>query len=97
MHTYIADLNHLRTVKPEKHKQFAVENEMFSHTVSAKTGDNINRCFHSIAADLAGVVLTKPELEVSSTVMKAEIIDYQKHDPEVPPPQHKKSNGCIVS
>jgi Ras-related protein Rab-28 len=58
------DLNHLRTVKPEKHKQFAVENEMQQFTISAKTGDQLNRCFFNIAAELANVVLTKPDLEV---------------------------------
>ena len=32
------DLNHLRTVKVDKHNQFADENEMFSCFMSAKTG-----------------------------------------------------------
>jgi hypothetical protein len=27
-------------------------------------GDNVSSCFYRLAADLAGVVLTKPELEV---------------------------------
>ena len=44
-------------------EQFADENEMYSCFMSAKTGDNVAQCFHRVAADLAGVVLTKPELE----------------------------------
>jgi len=37
-----ADLQHVRAVKPERHAQFATENEMTSFFVSAKTGDNIS-------------------------------------------------------
>lgn len=55
-----------------------------SFAVSAKTGENINSMFHQIAADLAGVVLTKAELEaVGTKVQKAEIINYPQHDPTV--------------
>jgi hypothetical protein len=32
--------------------------------------------FYRVAADLAGVVLTKPELQVASKVVVAEIIDH---------------------
>ena len=78
------DLNHLRTVKVEKHNQFADENEMFSCFMSAKTGDNVAQCFYRVAADLAGVVLTKPELEVASKVVKAEIVNH---------PQDESSDG----
>ena len=74
------DLNHLRTVKVEKHNQFADENEMFSCFMSAKTGDNVAQCFYRVAADLAGVVLTKPELEVTSKVVRAEIIDHPQDE-----------------
>ena len=54
---------------------------MFSCFMSAKTGDNVSQCFHRVAADLAGVVLTKPEIEVASKVVRAEIINHpQDHD-----------------
>ncbi len=43
-----------------------------------------------------GVVLTKPELEVSSSVVKAEVIDYQKNDPEVSAPTNEKKT-CTIS
>ena len=66
------DLNHMRTVKPEKHSAFAEENDMYSYTMSAKTGDQVNACFYRIAADLAGVVLTKPEVQVAQQCVRAE-------------------------
>ena len=66
------DLNHMRTVKPEKHSAFAEENDMYSYTMSAKTGDQVNACFYRIAADLAGVVLTKPEAQVAQQCVRAE-------------------------
>ena len=42
--------------------QFVESFNMRSFYVSAKTGDNVNTCFHKVAADLAGVTLTKPEV-----------------------------------
>jgi hypothetical protein len=53
-------------VKLEKHNAFADENDMYSYFVSAKTGDNVNSAFHRVAADWAGVVLTKAEQEVTA-------------------------------
>lgn len=78
-----ADLNHIRTVKMEKHHQFADENDMTSFSMSARTGDKVHACFHSITAELAGVVLSKPEIQVSQQVVKAEIVNHQQNDPEV--------------
>ena len=37
----IGDLEHMRTVKLEKHTKFAQENGLSSHYVSAKTGDSV--------------------------------------------------------
>jgi len=71
-----ADLTHMRTVKPEKHNEFADAHDMYSYFVSAKTGDNISATFYRIAADLAGVVLTKPEIEVATKAVKAEIVNH---------------------
>ena len=61
-----ADLNHMRAVKLDKHTGFADENDMYSYFVSAKSGDNVASAFHRIAADWAGVVLTKPEMEIAA-------------------------------
>ncbi|KAK9804325.1 hypothetical protein WJX72_006920 [[Myrmecia] bisecta] len=69
-----ADLTHLRTVKPERHNQFADSNNMYSYFVSAKTGDNVATTFYRVAADLAGIVLTKPEVEVAAKAVTAQII-----------------------
>ena len=95
------DLNHMRGVKLEKHTQFADENDMASFFMSAKTGDSVAQCFYRVASELSGVVLTKPELEVASKVVKAQIINHPQHADDAPPmpePQrHKKKGGCVVS
>lgn len=76
------DLCHMRAVKIEKHNQFADENDLYSYFVSARTGDQVHPSFFRIAADLAGVTLTKPELEVAQAPTKAELINHPRHDPE---------------
>eukprot|EP00401_Gymnodinium_catenatum_P032505 CAMPEP_0117515062 /NCGR_PEP_ID=MMETSP0784-20121206/30387_1 /TAXON_ID=39447 /ORGANISM="" /LENGTH=233 /DNA_ID=CAMNT_0005310869 /DNA_START=106 /DNA_END=807 /DNA_ORIENTATION=- len=78
------DLIHIRAVKNEKHNQFADENDLYSYFVSARTGDQVQRSFFRIAADLAGVTLTKPEMEVAQAPTKAEVINHQRHDPAHP-------------
>ena len=88
------DLSHLRTVKVDKHNQFADENEMFSCFMSAKTGDNVSQCFYRVAADLAGVVLTKPELEVATKVVRAEIINHPQNDEAQSTVSSKKKGGA---
>merc|ERR1711934_876779 len=71
-----ADLTHLRTVKPDKHNAFADENAMYSYFMSAKTGDNVTTTFYRIAADLAGVTLSKSEVEVQSKTVTAVIVNH---------------------
>lgn len=78
------DLAHLRTVKIEKHNQFADENDLYSYFVSAKNGEQVQPSFYRIAADLAGITLTKPELEVAQKPTKAEIVNHQRNDPTHP-------------
>ena len=68
------DMSHLRAVKSEKHTQLAESFNMKSFYVSAKTGDNVNTCFHKVAADLAGVALSKPEVEVAAKVLDPEFV-----------------------
>lgn len=60
---------HMKTVKTSKHNKFAEENEFYSYVMSAKTGDNVAATFTRVAADLAGVVLTKAELDVQVKVV----------------------------
>ena len=59
------DLGHMQAVKIEQHDKFAADNNLFSFFVSAKTGDQVQSCFYKIAADLAGIEISKPELEES--------------------------------
>mmetsp|Transcript_110089 Transcript_110089/g.311535 ORF Transcript_110089/g.311535 Transcript_110089/m.311535 type:complete len:234 (-) Transcript_110089:139-840(-) len=74
------DLSHIRSVKVEKHNQFADENDLYTYFVSAKTGDQVHPSFYRIAADLAGVTLTRPEMEVAQAPTKALIVEYDRHD-----------------
>eukprot|EP00640_Fibrocapsa_japonica_P000216 CAMPEP_0113944864 /NCGR_PEP_ID=MMETSP1339-20121228/37398_1 /TAXON_ID=94617 /ORGANISM="Fibrocapsa japonica" /LENGTH=237 /DNA_ID=CAMNT_0000950205 /DNA_START=97 /DNA_END=810 /DNA_ORIENTATION=+ /assembly_acc=CAM_ASM_000762 len=96
-----SDLNHMRAVRQDVHNQFADENELYGFVMSAKSGDQVNACFYRIAAALAGVVLTKPELEVATKVVPAQIINHQQHDPTVNdgkvPEYTQKGKGCTVS
>ena len=59
------DLNHMQAVKSEQHDQFAKQNGLYSFYVSAKSGDQVNSCFFRIAADLAGIEVQKPMLEIT--------------------------------
>mmetsp|Transcript_166674 Transcript_166674/g.535181 ORF Transcript_166674/g.535181 Transcript_166674/m.535181 type:complete len:234 (-) Transcript_166674:81-782(-) len=87
------DLSHIRAVKSEKHDKFAEENDLYSYYVSARTGDNVQPSFFRIAADLAGVTLTKPELEVAQKPTKAELINHQRHDPAYEEANHTDINA----
>jgi len=74
------DLSHMRAVNPEKHSKFAADNDMFSYYVSAKNGDNVNSTFYRVAADLAGIVLSKPEIEVQTKVVAAIVVDHAQNE-----------------
>jgi Ras-related protein Rab-28 len=94
------DLKHLRTVKQSKHTTFADENQMFSYFVSAKTGDNLRSSFTRISADLAGIVLSKTELDATAAVIPAPIVNHPQHDPAqkhiVLDEQGGKSSKCSI-
>ncbi|XP_070540033.1 ras-related protein Rab-28-like [Ptychodera flava] len=91
------DLEHMRTVKQEKHMKFAQENGMSSHFVSAKSGDAVNLCFQKIAADICGIKLTKPEIEQTSRVVKADIVQYSNSEPSNrATPSHPRSSMCSI-
>lgn len=75
-----SDLEHMRTVKLEKHQRFAQEHGMSSHFVSAKTGDSVSLCFQKVAAEILGIKLTKPDVEQHHRVVKAEIVNYKHED-----------------
>lgn len=94
------DLAHIRAVKTEKHDRFAEENDLYSYVVSARTGEQVHPAFFRIAADLAGVTLTKPELEAAQKPTQAQLIDHQRHDPaynEVNADDINKKKGFLSS
>lgn len=94
------DLEHMRTVKVDRHNKFAVDNGMSSHFVSAKSGDSVNLCFKKVTADILGLRLTRPELEVQQTVIKADIITYNSHEAnavKTVPQTKTRSSTCIVA
>jgi Ras-related protein Rab-28 len=93
------DLQHLRQVKAEKHSLFAIEHQMTSHLVSAKTGEKVTGMFMKVAADLAGVQLTKSEVEMSDKVVTASIVQHPAAPvPKGPqgPKKEEEDSGCVV-
>jgi len=90
------DIAHMRAVRPNKHMQFCDENEAQSFFVSAKNGDNINTCFFRVAAGLAGVPLSAPDIESTAKVVTAEIVNHARHDPSSGPPGAKPPRKCII-
>lgn len=46
-----------------------------SFFVSAKTGDNVATAFYRIVADLAGVILTAPDISNAAKVVTAQVIN----------------------
>ncbi|XP_029446711.1 ras-related protein Rab-28 isoform X1 [Rhinatrema bivittatum] len=78
------DLEHMRTVKADKHQRFCQENGLSSHFVSAKTGDSVFLCFQRVAADILGIKLNKAEMEQSQHIVRAELVKYPEEDKQSP-------------
>uniref|UniRef100_A0A6I8P8A2 RAB28, member RAS onco family n=1 Tax=Ornithorhynchus anatinus TaxID=9258 RepID=A0A6I8P8A2_ORNAN len=76
--TLPVDLEHLRTVKADKHLRFCQENGLSSYFVSAKTGDSVFLCFQRVAAEILGIKLNKADMEQSQRVVKADIVNYSQ-------------------
>ncbi|XP_020848862.1 ras-related protein Rab-28 isoform X4 [Phascolarctos cinereus] len=89
------DLEHMRTVKPDKHLRFCQENSLSSHFVSAKTGDSVFLCFQRVAAEILGIKLNKAEIEQSQRVVKADIVNYNQEpvSKTINPP---RSSMCTI-
>jgi len=95
-----SDQVHLQAVSKEKAQTFSDEGDMYNNSMSAKTGDRVHSTFYHIAADLAGIVLTKNELNASARVLQADIVNHPQHDPgatERPDINRSDSGGCSVS
>lgn len=61
---FLVDLEHMRTVKPDKHLRFCQENGFSSHFVSAKTGDSVSKTVEYVVSDaLSSVVPGIPNKE----------------------------------
>ncbi|XP_063043910.1 ras-related protein Rab-28 isoform X2 [Engraulis encrasicolus] len=89
------DLEHMRTVKVDKHQRFCQENGLMSHFVSAKTGDAVYLCFQRVAAEILGVKLNKAEIEQSQRIVKAELVNYPEDVGNIPQ-EHTQSKVCSV-
>lgn len=70
------DLNHMQAVKAEQHEKFSKARKMKHYFCSAKTGDQVNSVFYTVAADLSGVTLSKQTLDILQKKVRAEIIDH---------------------
>ena len=93
------DLEHLRTVQPQKHAQFAKDENLHAFSASAKQGDQVKAIFTRIAADLAQVGLSKADLEGATQVVPAQIINHPRHDPnqeQLVLKTKEKGKGCTV-
>lgn len=95
------DLKHLQAVRPEQHLAFAEENGMASFLMSAKTADQVKHAFVRIASSLSGASISKPELDVHSSVVKATIVNHKRHDEnvnegKVPEISKKSQSACAV-
>ncbi|XP_053505716.1 ras-related protein Rab-28 isoform X3 [Ictalurus furcatus] len=77
------DLEHMRTVKVDKHQRFCQENGIISQFVSAKTGDSVFLCFQRVAAEILGIKLNKAEIEQSQRIVRAELVDYSQDEAPV--------------
>ncbi|XP_077103095.1 ras-related protein Rab-28 isoform X1 [Siphateles boraxobius] len=89
------DLEHMRTVKMEKHQRFCQENGLISQFVSAKTGDSVCVCFQRLAAEVVGIKLNKAEIEQSQRIVKAELVDYPQDEGPIKQ-ENNQSKICSV-
>ncbi|XP_007528167.1 ras-related protein Rab-28 isoform X3 [Erinaceus europaeus] len=89
------DLEHMRTVKAEKHLRYCQENGFSSYFVSAKTGDSVFLCFQKVAAEILGIKLNKAEIEQSQRVVKADIVNYNQ-EPMSRSANPPRSSMCAV-
>ncbi|XP_065919294.1 ras-related protein Rab-28-like [Dysidea avara] len=74
-----SDLEHMRTVRKDRHEKFAKDNHMSSHSISAKTSDKVNNCFKQVAADVLHIKLTPAYLEETDAVITADVVRHTPH------------------
>lgn len=94
------DLSHMRMVKSQLHTQFVDENKFYGYTMSAKSGDQVDGCFHHVATVLSGKT---PDKARPAVAVKATIVEHARHDPRVydgklPPLRNSSSKSrCALS
>eukprot|EP00762_Andalucia_godoyi_P005878 ANDGO_07018.mRNA.1 Ras-related protein Rab6 len=71
-----SDLSHIREVKKDRAQKFALDGNLVQFEVSAKSGAGVGQMMTRIAADLAGVQLSKNELDAHTKIVKAEIVNH---------------------
>lgn len=90
------DLEHLRSIKSDKHHKFAQDHGLLTYAVSAKTGEGVSLCLQKISAELLGIRLTKQEQEQHGAVVKAEIVHYPQEKLPRNPQSNTSSAVCRV-
>lgn len=77
------DLDHLRTVKREKHDALANDScsPYMSFFVSAKSGSQVLPSFTKLAAELSGISLTADDIAECDKQVDAQIVAHPRHDP----------------
>ncbi|XP_075231974.1 ras-related protein Rab-28-like [Lycorma delicatula] len=68
------DMEHQRAIPFEKQVRFANENGISTHSISARTGENVSVCFQRICAELLGLRLSRADQEEQQNLVKAEIV-----------------------
>jgi|GEM_PF-1688705 len=92
------DLVHMKAVDSEQHEMFADENDFKVYSVSAKSAENVCLCFNRIAADLAGIVVVRPEMGVAHEIVRAEIIQHNNDASKVPVDMRRTGKSkCVIS
>lgn len=61
----------MAVVDIQKHINFCNDHNMQGYVGSAKTGDQINQIFYRVAADLAGVKVTKAQVDSQQNYIAA--------------------------
>ncbi|CAM9739150.1 unnamed protein product, partial [Sphacelaria rigidula] len=96
------DLSHLRAVQTASSSKFADDTGMYTFFMSAKSGDQVDACFHRIAGHLAGIALTRPHLEAAGGIIPASIVNHKQNDEavedgKVPDYTSRRPKACILS
>ncbi|CAM9236836.1 unnamed protein product [Laminaria digitata] len=96
------DLSHLRAVRTVNAHQFADDNGMYTFFMSAKSGDQVDACFHRIAGHLSGIAHSRSQLDAVGGVVTANIVNHRRHDEgvsggQVPDYTSRSPKTCTLS